>query len=402
MLIYPWDVLEEGPERVVEQVVNLGVDRLIVATAYHSAEVIAPRRQKQVATVAEANTIHFPTSPTAFTDLAIPHSRIANDHPGLFAELRQRSEEAGIRLTGWGIAFHNSHLAATRPDVSMINCFGDSFSHGICASNPKSQQLAIELFGEIASSGYFDRILVESLSYLLYGHGHPHELWGARLDPTTRYLLSMCFCSFCANGGEQRGIDVVRLKKQVSSELHRTWNVDTPSGRDSDDGSELTSLHMMWPDLARYSGMRMEVVNALAAQVAEAIHKGGALFDLSAAVWARPSFFNWMEGVDVGSSIATADSFVLESYYHSAGEVSREIDHTLAAAALTAHGPEALSVAITLWPSFHPTKDSFLSKVAAISGAGVENLALYNYGTATGASLSWVSDAAKIMHGADR
>lgn len=397
LLIYPWDVLADGPERVIDTVANLGVDRLAIATAYHSAEVISPRRRDRVSTVAEANTSHLPLNAGAFSGLAVPPSRIASEHPELYPSLKQAADNAGIALTGWGIAFHNTDMATANPAAAIKNCFGDAFTHGLCPANPAAQSYAVELFGEIAGSGIFDRVLVESLSYLLYSHGHPHELWGARLDPTTRYLLSLCFCSHCFEAGIERGIDVGQLRTRVSAELNRTWNAQAPAGRDSDDGAEIASLHMMWPELAAYTRMRNEIVTALAGQVARSIRANGAALDLSAAVWGRPAFSNWMEGVDVAASVAVADSFVLESYYPTAGEVSRELDHTLAAAALVDRGPESLASAITLWPSFHPTKDSFLSKVEAIRGSGVGKLALYNYGTATTPTLSWIKDAAELM-----
>jgi len=401
LMIYPWDVVSDGPERVIEIVASLGVDRLAIATAYHSAEVISPRRSDRVSTLAEANTIHFPIRASSFTGLAVPPSRIARENPDLYFSLKRAADAAGISLTGWGIAFHNTDLATDHPEVAIENCFGDTFAHGLCPANPSAQMYAVELFGEISSSGLFDRVLVESLSYLLYGHGHPHELWGARFDPTTRYLLSLCFCTHCSAAAMKRGIDIGLLRVRVSHELHRTWNAETPVGRDPDDGTEIGSLHMVWPELAAYTRMRNEIVTELAGAVARVIRTNGAVLDLSAAVWGRPAFSNWMEGVDVAASIAIADSFVLESYYPTAGEVAREIDHTLAAAALSDRGPESIASAITLWPSFHPTKDSFLSKVDAIRGAGVSKLALYNYGTATAQTLAWVKDAVEMMRGND-
>ncbi|MBH0108643.1 hypothetical protein I6E81_00505 [Salinibacterium sp. NG22] len=397
LLIYPWDVIADGPERVVETVAELGVDRLVIATAYHSAEVISPRRFDRVSTVAEANTSHLPLGFNNFSGLAVPPSSIATEHPDLYPSLKRAADVAGVALSGWGIAFHNTTMATEHPEAAIKNCFGDAFTHGLCPANPAAQQYAVELVGEIAGSGLFDRVLVESLSYLLYNHGHPHELWGARLDPTTRYLLSLCFCSHCREQGTARGVDVGALRLRVSQELHRTWNAEAPAGRDADDGAEIASLHMMWPDLAAYTRMRNDVVTELAGRVAREIRSKGAVLDLSAAVWGRPAFSNWMEGVDVAASVAVADSFVLESYYPTAGEVARELDHTLAAAALSDRGAESLASAITLWTSFHPTKDSFLSKVDAIRGSGVSKLALYNYGTATAPTLSWIRDAADMM-----
>ena len=44
MLIYPWDIQAGGPGKVLDELAGLGIDRVQIATAYHSAEVIAPRR----------------------------------------------------------------------------------------------------------------------------------------------------------------------------------------------------------------------------------------------------------------------------------------------------------------------------------------------------------------------
>lgn len=105
MLIYPWDVQHEGVQQVVDTVAALGVTRLAVATAYHSAEVIAPRRTKNVVTVAEANTSHLHLPPNTFTGLSLANSNIAKDTPYLFHSLREAASAAGIGLDGWGLPF---------------------------------------------------------------------------------------------------------------------------------------------------------------------------------------------------------------------------------------------------------------------------------------------------------
>jgi len=399
LLIYPWDVVDGGEQAVVDTLVELGVTRLQIATAYHSAEVISPRNTHNVVTVAEANTAHIPLPADTFSDLSIPSSRIATTHPDLFPRLKNATDQAGIALDGWAIGFHNTTLASHNPDVAIVSCFGDRFTHGLCPANPRARTYAIELFGAVAETGYFDRLLAESLSYLLYNHGHPHELWGARLDPTTRYLLSLCFCEHCLAHARLRGIDGEALRAQVAQELTRTWNAEYPSGRDPDDGAEISSLHFVWPDLAAYTRMRMDTVSTLVADVTAAVHRHGVKLDLSAAVWGRPAFTNWTEGVDLAESIRLADGFVLECYYPTAGEVAREIDHTQAIRARVGDKAASLIAAITVWPSFHATKGDFLSKVQAISGAGVDHLALYNYGTATQSTLRWVADAVKEMNG---
>ncbi len=398
MLIYPWDVLADGADRVIDTVASLGVDRLEIATAYHSAEVISPRRTDRVFVRAEANTVHLPLADGTFSGLSIPRSSIAESSPELYPQLRASADNAGIGLGGWGIAFHNTRLALEYPDAAILSCFGDRFTHGLCATNPAARIYARELFAGIAATGLFDRVLAESVSYLLQSHGHPHELWGARLDVLTRYLLSLCFCEFCLAAAGERGIDGAALRAAVAAELHRTWNAPFVGGRLADAGQELASLLVVWPDLAAYTRMRLDTVSSL---VAELTAVSSVPFVLSAAVWGRPAPMNWLEGVDLSASLATVDGFVLESYFPTAGEVAAEIDHTQAVAARVSE-PAPLTVALTLWPSHHATRADFLGKIESVLASGIDRIALYNYGTATADTLSWVADAAALVKGGSR
>ena len=397
MMIYPWDLQADTPERVVDEVAERGVTRLQIATAYHSAEVLAPRRTARVSTVAEANRAHLPLPADAFTGLSVRPSSIAQTDPDLYPRFKRAADAAGVAVDGWAIAFHNTDLATAHPEAAIENCFGDHFTHGLCPSSPAARTYAIELLDAVSATILFERVLVESLSYLLVGHGHPHELWGARLDATTRYLLSLCFCTSCISRAHAAGIDAERLRAQVTTELHRTWNVEHPAGRDDDTVAALASLHMVWPELAAYTRMRMDTVTDLVIDAAAAVRRHGVQLDVSAAVWGRPAPTNWLEGVDIAATLAHSDGFVLESYFPTAGEVAAEIDHTLAVRGLSDTDDTPLTVALTVWPSFSPTRADFLAKVEAVLGCGIDRLALYNYGTATAPSFEWVCAAAERM-----
>jgi hypothetical protein len=394
MLIYPWDVQADGVNRVVETAAELGVNRLDIACAYHSAEVLSPRRSTGVFTVAEANRVHLPLRPGGFSGLSGPPSSIAKNDPELYPRLRTAAEASGIALGGWGVAFHNSELAVEHPDAAILNCFGDRFSHGLCAANPLARTYAVELFESLAATGLFDRVLAESVSYLLYGHGHPHELWGARFDVTTRYLSSLCFCDHCVAAAHKVGIEAEGLRVRVAAELRRTWNGSYPGGRTADEGAELTSLLLNWPDLAGYTRVRMDTVTSLVTEIVAATGRHGTLLDVSAAVWGRPATSNWLEGVDVSGTLAAADGFLLESYFPTTADVAAEIDHTQALAVPLGDRAAELSVALTLWPAQHASRDVFLAKVRLVRDAGIGRLLLYNYGTATQETLGWVAEAA--------
>lgn len=394
VFVYPWDLRADGVEQVVGTLAASGATRLVVAGAYHSAELLSPRRTAQVFTRAEANTVHLPLPEATFSQLAATPSTIATDDPGLFPTLAESTRAAGLELDGWVVALHNSRLAVDHPEAAIVSCFGDRFTHGLCPAHPATRRYAVELFAGLAGTGLFDRLFAESVSYLLHGHGHPHELWGARLDVTTRYLLSLCFCPSCLAGAARQDVDAEALRARVAAELTRTWNAPSPAGRTPDDGLELASLLVNWPELAAYTRFRLETVTSLVTEIAAGCRARGTALDVSAAVWGRPSPLNWLEGVDISATLRIADGFVLESYYPEAADVVREIDHTQAlASALDAPAAE-LGVALTLWPEHHAHRDGFVAKVAAVRAAGVTRLGLYNYATATADTLGWVREAA--------
>lgn len=385
MFTYPWDIAEQGVSSFVDAMAELGVDRLSVATIYHSAELVAPGRTQKVAVHAEANVAHIKLPDDAFSDLAAPQGQLTKTHPDLYAELAREAASRDIKLTAWTIAFHNSDLALSRPDAAIENCFGDRFAHGLCATNPKSQTYALEMAEALCATGCFDTLMVESLSYLLHGHGHPHELWGVRMDHHTRFLLSMCFCPSCMAAGEARGIDGHGLRQRMADELTRTWNSPVAVGRSADDGTELTTRLVLDDDFAGWVRMRCDVVNELAEKVAAIVHGHGMEFEISAAVWGRPSSLNWTEGVDIAASARIADRFVLESYYPDPGEVARELDHVTGLAS-----PERLAMVQTVWPDHHGSLGGLLQKVDLALSLGIDRIGLYNYSMAPKPVLPWI------------
>lgn len=385
MFTYPWDIAEQGVEPFMDAMADLGVDRLSIATIYHSAELVAPGRTQKVAMHAEANVAHIKLPEDSFSDLAPPQGQLTRSHPDLYGQIAEAAATRDIGLTAWTIAFHNSDMALARPDTAIENCFGDKFAHGLCATNPASQTYAREMAQALCATGHFDTLMVESLSYLLHGHGHPHELWGVRMDPHTRALLSLCFCPSCLAAGAERGLDGPGLRERVASELNRTWNSPVAVGRTPDDGTELTTRLVLDKDFAGWVRMRCDIVNALAEDIADIVHAHGMPFEISAAVWGRPSTLNWTEGVDIAESGRIADRFVLESYYPDPGEVARELDHVTGLVP-----PERLAMVQTVWPDHHGSLGGLQQKVDLALSLGIERIGLYNYSMAPRPVLPWI------------
>jgi hypothetical protein len=390
---YPWDLQLDGARNSFQLVHDLGCHRVAVAVAYHSAEVIAPRRRHSVQITAEGNVAHLPLG-GGFSDLVLPAGSLAREHPELPREMASAAETFDLGLTAWVIVCHNSGLATTRPGTALENCFGDRSGHGLCPSNAAVRAYALELCRQVLEIGIFDELFVESVAYLIGRHGHPHELWAVRDDPATRYLRSLCFCASCMRSGEDRGIDGPALRAFVADALQRTWNSPLAVAREPDPGDELSSLLVSRPDLAAWTAMRCDRVAELVGEIAALAHSHGSRLSTALGVFARPAPLGWMEGADVARLAKASDRLVATAYYPGPGAVARDLDHYLALV-----DAAKLQLVQTLWPGHHADLATLLAKIGLARSAGIDNFGLYNLTTAPAPALDWVRAVADLLAG---
>lgn len=392
LFAYPWD-LAEGPEDAVTEVAAMGVNRLQVATAYHSAETIRPRRTTDVHQVIEPNVAHLPLAADGFGAIRPDAGHLATQMPDLYPRLAVAARDAGVRLTGWTIALHNSTLAERHPEHALVNCFGDRSRHGLCPSDPAVAEYVVALAGAVADTGYFDELMIESLSFTLAQHGHPHELWAVRMDPVSRLLLSLCFCAACTARGQQAGIDVEAFRREVAHQLDLLWNAPLAASRADEPGTEVAALLAHWPDLTAWISNRMDVVSELAASVRTRASGACVRVVIGSAVWARPAALNWMEGIDLGRLAAQADGVALMPYHPDAGDVARDLDFATRLA-----DPSSLQMLQTIFPAHHPNLEVLLSKIDLGRRAGLERFGLYNLAMATRPVIGWVREVAQYLN----
>lgn len=393
LFAYPWDLAGQDLNRVTAWAADSGVDRLVVATAYHSAEMLLPRRRTGVLLHAEANRVHLPLS--AYKGpLALFPSSIADEHPRLFDELAEAARGRGTRLTAWIVTLHNSSLASDRTDLAMLNCFGDRLSHGLCPTNPTVQEHVGELVAATAATGHFDEVFLESLSFLPLGHGHPHELWSVPLEPLDRLLASLCFCPACEHVARQRGVEVDALRRWVTDTLSRRWNAEDAGQRVAGDSAEVLSVVLARPDLAEFLRCRLETTGTLTQRMVDLAHEAGSSVAIGAPVFARPLAHAWLEGVDLADLAGRADRVTLMPYYDAVGEIQRDLAH-----ARDLGLSDRAQMLQALWPTMHAgDKSVLLHKVAAARSLGVRDVGLYNLGTATEQTLRWIPDVADLVH----
>ena len=137
MFTYPWDLYLDGVENSVKLVRDLGCQRVAVAVAYHSAELVSPRRGRSVHQAVEANVAHL-ALPARFSGIAIRSGQLVAEAPGLAERLRAAADNEGLRLTAWAVVCHNSELRVQVPWLRSRKLLRRSFNSRALPITPVS------------------------------------------------------------------------------------------------------------------------------------------------------------------------------------------------------------------------------------------------------------------------
>lgn len=386
---YPWDFASQGVDAVVGEIADVGANRLMIAAAYHSIETITPRARGAVHITPEANVAHVPVALGRFGTITPRPGRLATERPDLFADIAESSASRSLSMSAWTIGLHNSALAQQHPGSAIVNCFGDVSAHYLCPAAPDSAEYVTSLCDGIARTGYFDEIFLESLSYGLVGHGHPHELWAVRLDSLQRWLLSLCFCDSCIRRAGAGNIDVLRLRGWVRDYLHASWNTQTYYDQAPEDDFAAAAELLSNEELYRFSRMRCDVITELGGRIRDVIHVSNVRLNMASAVWVRPPSMNWMEGIDLVRLHDVADRIAIMPYHAKAADVARDI-----AFALRQISTDRLQVLQTVWTGQQPDGSALQRKLHVAMKAGIASFGIYNFAAAPAAALDTIRELA--------
>jgi hypothetical protein len=205
---YPWDVLDEGADAVLDAVERAGLDALYIATWYHSGMFFLPHNPRRRVYFPQPGAIYFaPGGWHAGHALPPPVSRLADDWAAFWSGLSAAARSRGIALCAWMPILHNSGIGMAHPGVAVENPWGDRITHTLCPAQAAVRDLVLRVVGDVAATGVFDRILLESIEYLGLRHGHHHEVIGVRLDPDVEFLAALCFCPACLERAAGERVD---------------------------------------------------------------------------------------------------------------------------------------------------------------------------------------------------
>jgi hypothetical protein len=213
---YPWDVIDEGANAVLDAVERAGLNALYITTWYHSGMFFLPHNPVRRTYFPQPGALYFrPSGWHGDHPLPPPVSPLTDDWGAFWTDLSRRARARGIALCAWMPVLHNSGIGNAHPDVAVKNPWGDTITHTICPSQATVRDLVHRVVTDVAAMGIFDRILLESIEYLGLRHGHHHEVIGVPLDPDTDFLASLCFCDACMDRAAKAGIDCAVVRNWV-------------------------------------------------------------------------------------------------------------------------------------------------------------------------------------------
>lgn len=208
--LYPWDV--DGDPSAPERLVELGVDAVVLAAAYHSVRAATPRHPRHRVVTASAAS-YLPVRADAWADL-MP---VGVDS---FNRAASALNAAGLPVRAWVVLTHSSAVGLANPGVCARNAFGDIYSYALCPAQEAVRAYARTLVGEVVRQSGVTDVVLEACGPMGFSHlGHHEKTAGADWSAADEALLSICFCSACTAYFAALGVDSSELAASVRAAM---------------------------------------------------------------------------------------------------------------------------------------------------------------------------------------
>jgi hypothetical protein len=199
---YPWDVL--GDPGFLDRAPR----RVTLAASYHSTRAATPMHPDHRIVDARWAALYRPVRAQAWKGQELrPLEPTWVSSPDSFGEAARLLKQAGHEVTAWIVLTHNTRLGTLRPDVTVVNCFGESYPYALCPANAEVREHAATLAAEAVLDLDLDGVSLEACGQMGVNHlGHHEKTEGAWSAETAR-LLSICCCAACRRAWLSAGLD---------------------------------------------------------------------------------------------------------------------------------------------------------------------------------------------------
>ena len=284
--VHPHDIRDEGAERVVENITELGKIKTIIAEAMTLEERhpypdgVLPHNPRHSVVVSRA-TLEVPLSGRLFSGLSIqpvPSAEVlaGNDYIGL---LRKAAAVGGATVIPW-VKGLNGAFSGRIEDLSVKTLDGQPVPTWLCPSRPETFEYIASLIEGILDRYPSEAILLDRMRY--------PDWSGANVQPER---MLTCFCDSCCRMMEDEGIDLALLKSVLKRFLKQP---DQPGGRFQNlSGAELNEIR-------KWLGFRAALITRLVDRVSTQVKIYNQTRHMNTKFWLNlwPPSFAWFLGQD--------------------------------------------------------------------------------------------------------
>lgn len=377
MWTYPWDVLDEGAEAVIERLDALGVGEINLATNYHTVQAFLPHNPERRTFFAHASAYFEPRGD--YGDIEpVPNEQMGDEDWLEQIATALEAADADVGLNSWTVGCHNSRLGMAHRDAALTNAHGDDLVFGLCPSNPAVREYLVALVSDLDGRGHFDRIELESFDYFFgSGFGWHHDKFHTRLGTLGEFLYGICFCDHCRENAADKGIDVDRARSAVAT------TVDSIADGAFPHDTAVAGWLAAHPTVEAYVRARIDTLYEVYEAVTDAVS--------DAALGCYVGFLGiedaWMHGYDLDRFGDLLDYYTVIAYESSRADAVDRLrvadaftDVPLHAGVLPGH------------PAVHD-EATVASIVDGLERAGAERISFYNYGLLPTRNLEWIGAA---------
>ncbi|MBC3831518.1 hypothetical protein H8K33_08350 [Undibacterium amnicola] len=367
---YAWDIADIGVTQFIDDMLNMGITDVTVATAYHAGKFIRPHAKNPPRVI-------FPEDGVTYFDPDLQrYSEIqpqAHSDETLLAVLPALLKDGRLKVHGWTVLLHNTRLGTEFPQYTVKNAFGDPYVYSLCPMQAAVFDYAVNLCTDLSHQHALHSIVLETPGWQPYGHGYHHEFAQVASNPWLDNMLGMCFCDACKSAAKDKGIAIDALQTRVQNNISNYLAL--PADAQADQAASWTQAELLTdPELLAFISMRQDRVTQLVSAIRAAIPSNCELAVIPTVQ--RPTAACWSEGSDLKALSEVADYIEIPFYEPTASraiadawESLRQIGKPEKIRAILRPGLPDLNQGADLAPA-----------MKGIQALGIKDFAFYNYG----------------------
>ncbi|MDB5522462.1 MAG: hypothetical protein JWM58_225 [Rhizobium sp.] len=391
MWTYPWDIQDQGLERVLSDVTGKsGLNTVSLATSYHAGHFLQPRSPHRKSYFPEDGTVYYRPDPDLWAGKSITPQMARNvtERGDMLEQLIRARDDGGPKVSCWTVCLHNTRLGMMHPDHVTRNAFGDPNHYNLCPSSPAARDYVITMVRDITSRYKPDMVELESPNFMGFVHGYHHEKDGVGLTAEDDFLFSLCFCDHCRLGARQAGVNIDGAQAKVREFLAAMCEREIPERQFADFPARGIDAFRDHPELFEFLAWRSEPVTSLIRDIrdqADAASKV-VLIDLKD---------GFMGGVDLKAAGKVCDGAIVCGYDMNANGVAELMKDARAAL-----GPDKyLGTGFRVFYPEMANAEALAVRASAAAVAGADGINFYNYGLIPEKRLDWVRKAIERVSG---